>query len=198
MAIASIQFDSEISEFDKTGLTKLPSEIVQSYRVAESPIQMECRVENIITLGEHGGAGHLIICRVLLMHIDERIMENNRINPHKADLMGRMGRAYYVRASGDAISTIVQPVTKITIGYDNLPDYIKMSSALSGNDLGLLSGIEALPTQQDLLRFLEEDVLAAQLFAKKDKQNIETEGIKRLHSAGPEQAILMLMLQAFL
>jgi flavin reductase (DIM6/NTAB) family NADH-FMN oxidoreductase RutF len=146
MAVASVEFDSSISEFEKTGLTPIPSDLVKPFRVKESPVQMECRVKEIITLGEHGGAGHLIINEVLRMHVDPSVLdEKNRINPHKIDLMGRLGRAYYVRASGDAIHTIVQQVTKETIGYDGLPEKVRNSHILTGNDLGQLAGLTEFP-----------------------------------------------------
>ncbi len=153
MAVCSVEFPQGISEFEKSGLTPVPSDLVNPPRVKESPVHMECRVNDIITLGHHGGAGHLIICEVLLMHINEGIIDSasGRINPHKIDLMGRMGRSYYVRASGDAIKTIVQPVTVLAIGYDNLPDSIKGSAVLTGNDLGQLSGLATLPGKDEVL-----------------------------------------------
>lgn len=158
MAVASIQFPPEISEFDKAGLTPLPSDFVTPFRVKESPVQMECRVKDIITLGKQGGAGHLIICEVIRMHIDEKVVdENNRINPHKIDLMGRLGRSYYVRASGEAIHTFVQPVTQVSIGYDRLPESIRTSRILSGNNIGQLAGLVALPEEKAILALRDSD-----------------------------------------
>lgn len=149
MAVAAVEFSSDVNEFEKSGLTPVESECVKPYRVKESPVQMECKVKEIVTLGEHGGAGHLIICEVVMMHIDENVVdENNRINPHKIDLMGRMGRAYYVRASGDAIQTIVQSVVEITIGFDKLPESIQKSTVLRGNELGMLAGITEVPSPE--------------------------------------------------
>jgi flavin reductase (DIM6/NTAB) family NADH-FMN oxidoreductase RutF len=149
MAVTSVEFPSNINEFEKAGLNTIPSEKVRPFRVKESPVQMECKVKEIITLGDHGGAGHLILCEVVLMHIAEHVVdENNRINPHKLDLMGRLGRAYYVRASGDAIQTIVQSVTEITIGFDKLPTKIQTSTVLRGNELGMLAGIKNIPSQE--------------------------------------------------
>lgn len=146
MAVTSVEFPSDINEFEKAGLTTIASEKVKPFRVKESPVQMECKVKEIITLGDHGGAGHLILCEVVMMHIAEHVVDdNNRINPHKLDLMGRLGRAYYVRASGDAIQTIVQSVTEITIGYDKLPQKVQNSSVLRGNELGMLAGIKQIP-----------------------------------------------------
>jgi len=158
MAVASVEFDTGISEFTKTGLTPIPSDLVKPFRVKESPAQLECKVQDILTLGEHGGAGHLIICKVVRMHIAEDVVdENNRIDPHKMDLMGRMGRAFYVRASGEQVQPIVQAVTKVTIGYDQLPDPIRTSEMLTGNDLGLLAGLLSIPNQEETLQLLEED-----------------------------------------
>lgn len=118
---------------------------------------MECKVKEIITLGEHGGAGHLVICEVLCMHIDDGIIDDGRINPHKIDLMGRMGRAYYVRASGDAVMTIVQPVEKMVIGYNALPESVRSSDLLTANEVGMLAGNFNLPNEEDL------DIIKAKL-----------------------------------
>lgn len=158
MAVASISFPPDVSEFEKTGLTPIPSDLVKPFRVKESPAHIECRVKDIITLGEGGGAGHLIVCDVLRIHIAQEVMgERNRIDPHKIDLMGRMGRAYYVRASGAAIHTIVQPFDEIGIGYDQLPESIKNSSVLSGNNLGQLASLTKLPTKDEVLESANSD-----------------------------------------
>ena len=151
MAVASVEFPRGTSEFDKTGLTQVPSDLVAPPRVGESFGTMECKVQDIITLGEGGGAGHLIICKVIRMHVAKHVLdERNRIDPHKMDLMGRMGRAYYVRCSGDAIHTIVQNYLPVTIGYDQLPEHIRNSSILTGNDLGKLAGSNAFPTEEEI------------------------------------------------
>jgi hypothetical protein len=128
--------------------------------VAESPAHLECRVRDIVTLGQHGGAGHLIICDVVRMHISEDVFDTDRpdrINPHKMDLMGRMGRAYYVRASGEAIHTIVQAVKPEAIGFDGLPDYVRSSHILSANNLGQLAGMTAWPDQKLAEELAETD-----------------------------------------
>lgn len=158
MTVASVQFDKDISEFEKAGLTPIPAHDVKPFLVKESPVNMECRVQEIQPLGEHGGAGHLIICEVIKMHIkDEVIDENGRIDPHKIDLMGRMGRAFYVRASGDAVKTIVQSVTDITIGYSALPDSIKKSKVLSGNNIGQLAGLTEVPDKEEVIALAKGD-----------------------------------------
>jgi len=152
MAVASVQYPHGTSEFEKSGLTPIPSEMVKPFRVKESPVNLECRVKDIITLGEQGGAGHLIICEVLCIHIDDSIIDpkNNRIDPHKIDLVGRMGRAYYTRASGNAIFTVVQAVEKLAIGFDQLPEHVQKSSILTGNDLGHLAGLHHMPSAEEI------------------------------------------------
>jgi flavin reductase (DIM6/NTAB) family NADH-FMN oxidoreductase RutF len=156
MTVASVSYPPGVNEFEKTGLTPIPSDLVKPFRIKESPIQMECRVREIIKLGTEGGAGNLILCDVLRMHIDENVLDGNRINPHKLDLMGRMGRAYYTRASGLAIHTIVQSVSDIPIGYDQLPESIKRSVILTANNLGQLAGAAAFPDATSVESLKEE------------------------------------------
>ena len=152
MTVASVSFPSEVSEFEKSGLTPMKADLVKPYLVKESPVNMECRVTDIISLGDQGGAGNLIICEVLRMHIDESILdEQQRIDPHKIDLMGRMGRAFYARASGDAVHKIFQSVDPITIGFDGLPASVRASNILTGNNLGQLAGMVNAPTKTEVL-----------------------------------------------
>jgi flavin reductase (DIM6/NTAB) family NADH-FMN oxidoreductase RutF len=167
MALASIEYGPDVNEFVKSGLTPMPSERVKPFRVAESPVQMECKVEQILPLGEGGGAGNLIICRIVLMHISESILnEKGRIDPHKIDLMGRMGRFYYARASGAAIEEIVQEVTSMGIGFDGLPPSLLNSHTLSGNNLGRLASLTALPDEAAALQMLADDPRAQMLIAR--------------------------------
>lgn len=187
MALCSIEYPQGVSEFEMAGLTPLPSDLVRPFRVKESPVQMECKVREIIPLGEGGGAGHLIICTVLRMHIDEEILdERDRINPHKIDLMGRMGRAYYVRASGEAIHTILQPVEQLGIGFGHLPPGVRNSPVLTGNNLGQLAALPEAPSPESLAALRSDryvsDLLqgpdperALHLYAQKElaKENVE-------------------------
>ncbi len=158
MAVASAQFPKEVNEFEKSGLTPIPSDLVKPFRVKESPINFECKVTDIITLGDQGGAGHLVICEVLRMHILEDVLdERGRIIPDKLDLVGRLGRSYYVRASGAAIHTIVQSVETMCIGFDQLPDSIKLSKIFTGNNLGQLAGLYEVPGKEEVLALKETD-----------------------------------------
>lgn len=166
MAIASIEYDPGVNEFEKAGFTPLASELVRPFRVAESPVQMECKVEQILPLGEGGGAGNLIICRIVLMHISEDVLtESGRIDPHKIDLMGRMGRFYYARASGAAIEEIVQPVDLIGIGFDGLPSALRNSKILTGNNLGELAALPALPSAEEAAALIAQDTRAHALLS---------------------------------
>jgi flavin reductase (DIM6/NTAB) family NADH-FMN oxidoreductase RutF len=151
MAVASVEFPKGVDEFKKTGLTPVASDEVKPFRVKESLAALECKVADIITLGEKGGAGHLIICNVVKLHVDESVVDDrNRIDPNKIDLMGRLGRAYYVRVKGEQVFPIVQAVTQMVIGYDELPDSIKHSHIFTGNNIGQLAGIDRIPEAADL------------------------------------------------
>jgi hypothetical protein len=102
-------------------------------------------------LGDSGGAGHLIICNIVRIHIAEHVVdEHNRINPHKLDLVGRLGRAYYTRVSGDSIFTVAQSQTEIVMGFDALPISIKESNTLTGNNLGQLAGLIQFPEKENI------------------------------------------------
>lgn len=151
MSLTSIEYPSDINEFEKAGFTPLPSDFVKPFRVKESPAQMECKVVDIITLGDQAGAGHLIICEIVRIHVNESIFDSQgRVDPQRIDLVGRLGRAFYVRASDEAIHTIFRPTDKMAIGFDQLPDSVRWSTILTGNDLGQLAGIAAPPTPEAL------------------------------------------------
>jgi flavin reductase (DIM6/NTAB) family NADH-FMN oxidoreductase RutF len=171
MALASIEYGPEVDEFKKAGFTPLPSERIKPFRVAESPVQMECVVDKILPLGDDGGAGNLIFCKIVMMHIAEEILnDNGRINPHKIDLMGRMGRFYYARASGAAVEEIVQEVTRIGIGFDGLPPSIRHSKVLTGNDLAHLASLPALPSQEEALALVGNDERVQKALTSPDRQ----------------------------
>lgn len=166
MALASIEYGPEVNEFEKAGFTPLPSQLIRPFRVAESPVQMECKVDQILPLGEKGGAGNLIICQIVLMHIAEEVLnDKGRIDPHKIDLMGRMGRFYYARASGAAVQEIVQEVTRIGIGFDGLPTGVLHSKILTGNHLGQLASLTVLPSLAESMALAATDPRVQQILA---------------------------------
>ncbi len=157
MSLSSTAYAKGVDEFAKSGLTPIASELVKPFRVKESPIQLECKVRDVIELGDQGGSGNLIICEILLMHIDESVLdENQTIDQTKIDLVGRMGGDYYVRANGDALFTVPKPIRNLGIGVDQIPDKIKNESIFSGNDLGMLGNIEAIPSSEDAKAFKNE------------------------------------------
>jgi flavin reductase (DIM6/NTAB) family NADH-FMN oxidoreductase RutF len=157
-SLASVNFPKNVSEFVKAGLTPIASEMVKAFRVKESPVQMECVVEQIVRLGTEGGAGNIVICRIVRMHINEQVMdaEMKRIDPHKIDLVGRMGRSYYARASGDAVYEIPQPELPLVIGFDGLPKSILTSEVLTGNSIAQIAGLTALPSKEDILSIKQD------------------------------------------
>jgi len=145
MTLTSIEYPEGVSEFAKAGFTPIKSDLVKPFRVKESPINMECKVTRIISLGDEGGAGNLIFCEVVRMHIADEIMDGHRINPHKLDIMGRLGRTNYARIKGDAISSIFQSIIAHGIGFDGLPEEVRHSSILTGNEIAELAALTAMP-----------------------------------------------------
>jgi flavin reductase (DIM6/NTAB) family NADH-FMN oxidoreductase RutF len=146
MAITSIDYERDINEFDKSGLTPIASDLVAPPRVGESKVSMECRVNDILPLGDKGGAGHLIICEIIRIHLQDAILdEDGRIDPDKIDLVGRLGRAFYTRAQGDAVFKLFQPFHIKGVGFDQLPESIVRSTVLTGNEIAEIAALAALP-----------------------------------------------------
>jgi flavin reductase (DIM6/NTAB) family NADH-FMN oxidoreductase RutF len=158
-SLASTEYDKGVNEFVKAGFTQVPSQMVRPPRVGESPVAFECKVLQIIETGTEGGAGNLIICEVVLAHIKEEILdEKGRIDTKKIDLVGRMGGEWYCRANGDALFEIPKPLLTKGIGIDQLPDFIKNSSVLTGNNLGRLANVERIPSPEEVRAFQDEEV----------------------------------------
>lgn len=152
MNLTSCEYPKEVDEFKKAGLTPLASNLVRPFRVKESPVQLECKVLQVIETGTEGGAGNLVICEVLCMHIDDNILnEKGQIDPHKIDLVARMGGDFYCRASGNALFEVPKPNAALGIGIDALPTHIRNSKVLSGNNLGILGNFSAIPVVTELL-----------------------------------------------
>ena len=173
MAVTALNFPRGASEFEKSGLTPLASELVKPYRVAESPVQMECVVEKIIPLSDDNGVvtSQHIICRVLLMHIDENIINplNHRIDPYKIDLVGRLGRFWYTRASGDSLFEIDRPERAVAVGYDGLPEHIRKSAVLTGNEIAHFAALEHAPTPEQVTE-IKNDVRLQKALAGDNKR----------------------------
>ncbi len=184
-SLASCDFPKGVNEFQKSGLTAETSQLVKPPRVKESPVSFECRVKQVIALGDEGGAGNLVLCEVLLMHIKEEVVDHNGIiDPYKIDTVARMGQNYYCRAQGDNIFVVPKPNEKIGIGFDNLPENIRTSRVLTGNDLGILANVEKIPdTSQvtfDETKVLSQGTEAAHKLAQSYLQNGRVEDAWRI------------------
>jgi flavin reductase (DIM6/NTAB) family NADH-FMN oxidoreductase RutF len=160
-SLASTEFEQGVDEFVKAGLTKISSEKVKPFRVMESPVQMECKVNQIIELGKEGGAGNLVVCELLLMHINDQVLDaNGSIDPHKLDLVARMGANYYCRASGKSVFEVEKPLVSIGIGIDQIPEYIRKSPVLSANNLGQLGNVESVPDAKAIREYVNSGAIA--------------------------------------
>ena len=156
MSLSSSEYPEGVNEFEKAGFTMLPSDKIQPYRVAESPVQFECKVNDVIFTGENAGAGNLIICEVLKIHISNQVLaEDGSIDQYKIDLVARAGGSFYTRAR-EGFFEIPKPITTLGIGVDALPIEIRNSKVLTGNNLGLLGNIAQLPTQEAVDNFGKE------------------------------------------
>ena len=158
MSLSSTEYGKGVNEFEKAGLTPLASQTIKPPRVAESPVQFECRVNEVISLGTEGGAGNLVICEVLKMHINEAILDaDGKIDPVKLDAVSRMGGNWYSRAK-QGMFEVPKPLSRLGIGFDQLPEAIRTSKLLTGNDLAMLANVEVLPKGAKAIVHLEQHV----------------------------------------
>lgn len=154
MSLASTEYPKGVNEFVKAGFTELASEMVKPPRVKEAPVQLECKVKQVIELGQEAGAGNLVICEILLIHINEDVLDDKGlIDQHKIDLVARMGYNWYCRASGNSLFEVPKPLTTLGIGVDAMPEHIRKSKYLTGNHLGMLGNIEQLPDETSVNEF---------------------------------------------
>ena len=156
MSLSSTEYSEGVNEFKKAGFTMLASEKIKPFRVAESPIQLECKVNEVVELGKEGGAGNLIICEVVKLHIKEEFLdEKGAIDQQKLDLVARAGGSLYSRAK-DGFFEIPKPLSTLGIGVDAIPSEIRNSTILTGNDLGMLGNVETIPSESDVNKFAKE------------------------------------------
>ena len=154
MSLSSTEYDKGVNEFKKSGLISIPSVKVSPPRVAESPVSFECIVDNIIELGNQGGAGNLIISRVVYIHINDKYLgDNGEITTQKLDLVARMGSNWYTRVSKESLFEIPKPILAKGVGVDNLPKHIFKTNVLSGNNIGRLGNVEKIPTAEEIDQF---------------------------------------------
>ncbi|GJM60611.1 flavin reductase family protein [Persicobacter diffluens] len=154
MSLSSTEYEEGVNEFIKSGLTEQPSEVVKPPRVMEAPVAFECKVREVISLGDNGGAGNMVVCEVLKMHVRENIMRNGTIDPVLLDPVARMGGNWYARLTEESLFEIPKPLSRKGIGVDQLPEAIRESNVLTGNNLARLANVEEMPVSQ--LAFLEK------------------------------------------
>ncbi|MBB5395839.1 flavin reductase family protein [Mucilaginibacter sp. AK015] len=160
VSLSSVEYPAGVNEFIKAGLTELPSVMVKPPRVAESPVQLECVVRDIISLADTPGAGNLVIAEIKFIHINEAILnENGVIDQEKIDLVARLGADWYCRVTADNLFKVAKPVTTIGIGVDAIPRAIRNSKVLTGNNLGQLGNVEVLPTDEEIEAYTQSDEL---------------------------------------
>jgi len=151
VSLASVEYEKGVNEFIKAGFTMLPSQLVKPPRVAESPVQLECVVKDIIHLGDGAGAGNLVIAEIRLMHVNEGILDDKgQIDQHKIDHVARLGGDWYCRVTPDNLFIVAKPNKNIGIGVDAIPFDIRNSKILTGNSLGQLGNVTALPSDDEI------------------------------------------------
>jgi flavin reductase (DIM6/NTAB) family NADH-FMN oxidoreductase RutF len=155
-SLSSTEYARGINEFTKAGFTQVASTHVAPPRVAEAPVALECRVNEVVALGDGPGAGNLVICEVIAIHINDQVLDDEgRLDQDRLDLVGRLGGDWYVRAHGDALFEVEKPLATKGIGVDALPRSVRLSTVLTGNDLGKLGNVELLPLQSDVEEFMQ-------------------------------------------
>ena len=193
MSLASTEYPREVNEFEKAGLTMKPSEVVKPPRVAESPAQFECRVTKIMPLGRKGGAGTLIFSEVVRMHFRTSVLNAAGMpDPARLDLVARMGGNWYSR-SRQGLFEVPKPLSSLGIGIDKIPEPIRLSPVLTGNDLGMLGNMERLPGKAEVTEFVKNSLEARKLLSTGDIEQIHRKAQEYLKAGDPGAAWNLLM-----
>ncbi len=193
MSLSSTEYPEGVNEFEKAGFTMLASDKVKPFRVAESPAQFECKILEVKELGEEGGAGNLVICEVVKMHFDEAVLDaEGFIDQHKIDQVARMGGNWYTRAN-KGLFEVPKPLSTLGIGVDQIPQEIRNSKVLTGNDLGRLGNVEVLPSAEEINEFISEDSNASSLVKSGDIKKIHTQAQEYLEKEDPAKAWKILL-----
>ena len=172
MSLSSTEYPAGVNEFLKSGLTEVASDIVKPPRVQEAQVQFECKVNDVIALGNQRGAGNLIIAEVVKLHIKETILDaDGKIDANKIDAVARMGGNWYNR-SREGMFEVIKPIKTRGIGVDALPISIKNSTILTGNDLGILGNSERIPTTNEVKEYLSLKVEKSFDIQTSTKENI--------------------------
>ena len=196
-SLASCEFPREVNEFLKAGLTEQPAVMVRPPMVRESKVKLECKVLEVKPLGELGGSGNLVICEVLLMHIDDSILnEKGLIDQTKIHHVARLGGDWYCKVDESNLFKVEKPNVKLGIGFDTIPESIRTSKILSGNDLGLLANVHEMPLIDP--SFDDEHLKQIVQYYSVNPEEMEKEihaYAKKLLSQGKVQAAWQVLLQ---
>ncbi|MEM7187718.1 MAG: flavin reductase family protein [Bacteroidota bacterium] len=189
MSLSSTEYGKDVNEFDKAGLTELASETVRPPRVAEAPVQFECKVREVIALGNEGGAGNLIVAEVVRLHVKEDVLdEQGKIDPFRIDTVARLGGNWYSRPKA-GLFEVEKPLRTLGIGVDSLPELVRLSTVLTGNDLGRLGNVERLPSSEEIESWKQTMDLS-------DTVKVHTDAQKLLEEGNVADALSLLMAQA--
>ena len=193
MSLASTEYPDGVDEFLKAGLTKVKSDLVKPFRVKESPVQLECKVKEVMAMGDEAGAGNLIICEVVKMHISRDVLDDEgAIDQHKIDQVARMGGNWYTRAN-QGMFEVPKPLHNLGMGVDKIPDEIRLSTILTGNDLGKLGNVEQLPEEGMVKEFMRERWEELDMVATGDRQRIHRRAQEYLHEDRVDEAWKLLL-----
>ncbi|MGB5821872.1 MAG: flavin reductase family protein [Saonia sp.] len=172
MSLASTEYAKGENEFKKSGLTMLKSDLVAPFRVMESPVQFECKVMKVEPLGKEGGAGNLIFSEVVKIHVSTDVLDKEGgIDQHKIDLVARMGGNWYSRAN-KGMFEVPKPISTLGIGVDRIPEHIRLSEVLTGNDLGKLGNVESIPTAMDVEEFVASNIEIRSIISADDQEQL--------------------------
>ncbi len=176
VSLTSCDFAANVNEFQKGGFTEVKSEKITPSRIKESPINFECKVNEIINLGEEGGAGSLVLCETLKIHINKNVLDRDEmIDPIKLNIVSRLGGSWYGKTTQESIYKIAKPISKIGMGFDNLPKEIKESEILTGSDLAILASIESIPSKEKFTLRENKNIKEKHILAKEFLSQEETE-----------------------
>lgn len=182
MSLSSTEYGEGENEFTKAGLTMLKSDVVKPFRVAESPVQFECKVTKVEALGDEGGAGNLIFSEVVKIHVHESVLdENGSIDQHKIDQVARMGGNWYSRANSGMFE-VPKPLSSLGIGVDEIPERIRLSSVLTGNDLGMLGNVQQIPSKEEVADYIASHIDIQSIISSGKRQELELKAQEYLNN----------------
>jgi flavin reductase (DIM6/NTAB) family NADH-FMN oxidoreductase RutF len=195
MSLSSTEYGDGVNEFVKAGLTQVPSYKVKPPRVGEAPVAFECVVDQVIALGDGPGAGNLVLAKVVQIHVKKAFLDaDGNLDTPKLDLVARMGGNWYCRANGDALFEIPKPIRTQGIGVDMLPEAVRNSVVLTGNNLGRLGNLEELPTKEAIAKITEHAEVKSILNGAEDVLEIHKLAQRWLADGKTEDALALLHL----